>query len=182
MAPRQRRRTGRPAAVPLRHAVHRVVLRLAGRGPVDACLIAQAHQLREPPGPEVGHADVADLALALEIGESTHRLIERRARIMWAWPSFRMNSSRITWPPDAWCGSWRIGARPFRGFISSTPAAGRRHGPWRSSSTRFATERESPEGVERSSLEKIGAEGQLRGGRSSKPRWQDHTRSLQEIK
>lgn len=62
-------------------AVEGVVVGLAHDGPVDADGVAQAHDLGDAPGPEVGDAEIADLALAHEIADSGNGFLEGGRRV-----------------------------------------------------------------------------------------------------
>ena len=66
----------------LRHAVQRVVERLADHGPVDARRVAKAADLRQAPGAEVGDAEMADLAGPHEVRHGAHRLLQRRRVVL----------------------------------------------------------------------------------------------------
>ena len=65
----------------LRHAIERMIVGLAHDRPVDAHLVAQIADLGEPPRLVVRHAEIADLALALQVADRPHGFGEWRGAV-----------------------------------------------------------------------------------------------------
>ena len=63
------------------HAVHRVVIGLADDRAVDAEVIADVADLRDPPGPIIRDAEIAHLAAADQLAHRAHGLCQRRRMV-----------------------------------------------------------------------------------------------------
>src|ERR1700757_3143576 len=65
-----------------RHAVHRIVVRLAHHRAVHPEPIGETNDFGNPPGTEIADPEVADFSLAYEVAQGRHGLLEWRADVL----------------------------------------------------------------------------------------------------
>src|SRR6202043_1847044 len=64
------------------HAVQQVIARLTHYRAIDTGQIAEPRDLSHAPGPEIGDAEIPDLALPDQVSKCMHRLIEWRCMVL----------------------------------------------------------------------------------------------------